>query len=69
MLELDPRLLCGEAPLYGAFGRVAVGLPRTYFPSQTLPVGDAAAALPPARRETVRIDEEEYCGKPIMSGH
>ena len=41
MLELDPRLLCGEAPLYGAFGRVAVGLPRTYFPSQTLPVGDA----------------------------
>ena len=41
MLELDPRLLCGEAPVNGAFGRVAFGLPRTYFPSQTLPVGDA----------------------------
>src|SRR5215210_9591788 len=41
MLELDPRLLAGEAPVYGAFGRVAFGLPRTHFPSQTLPVGAA----------------------------
>ena len=28
-----------------------------------------AAALPLARRDPVRIDEEEYCGKPIMSEH
>src|SRR5215210_4313439 len=41
MLELDPRLFAGEAPVNGAFGRVAFGLPRTHFPSQTLPVGDA----------------------------
>jgi hypothetical protein len=40
MLELDPRLLCGEAPVDGAFGSVAFGLPRAHFPSQTLPVGD-----------------------------
>jgi hypothetical protein len=26
-----------------------------------------AGARPPARMDTVRIDEGEYCGKPIMS--
>src|SRR5215207_8817693 len=37
MLELDPRLLCGQAPVDGAFGRVAFVLPRAHSPIQTLP--------------------------------
>src|SRR5918994_6870757 len=39
MLELDPRLLAGEAPVNGAFGRVAFGFPSTHSPNETLPVG------------------------------
>ena len=33
MLELDPRLVAGETPVYGAFGDVTLGFPRAHFPS------------------------------------
>src|SRR5215210_6821328 len=41
MLELDPRLGAGEAPVYGAFGGVALGLPGSHFPGERFTVGDA----------------------------
>src|SRR5829696_3878281 len=41
MLELDPRLLCGEAPVYGALGCVALLFPHTHFLGKRSLVGDA----------------------------
>src|SRR5215203_1907274 len=41
MLELDPRLLCGEAPVYGALGCVALLFPHTHFLGKRFLVGDA----------------------------
>src|SRR5215210_7136259 len=41
MLELDPRILCGEAPVYGSFGHVTLGFPHTHFLGKRLLVGDA----------------------------
>src|SRR5215217_3710629 len=41
MLELDASIGTGEAPVYGALGRVALGFPRTYFLDKRLLVGDA----------------------------
>src|SRR5215218_1670729 len=41
MLELDPRLLCSEAPVYGTFVGVTLGFPRTHFLGKRLLVGDA----------------------------
>src|SRR3954469_4186416 len=41
MLELDASIGAGEAPVYGALGRVALGFPRTHLLSKRLSVGDA----------------------------
>src|SRR5215204_4764265 len=41
MLELNPRLLCGEAPVYGTFVGVTLGFPRTHFFGKRFLVGDA----------------------------
>src|SRR5829696_6462030 len=41
MLELDPRLLCAEAPVYGTLVGVTLGFPRTHFLGKRLLVGDA----------------------------
>jgi len=41
MLELDPRLLCGEAPVYGTLAGVTLSFPRTHFLGKRLLVGDA----------------------------
>src|SRR5215208_7555299 len=41
MLELDPRLLCSEAPVYGTFVGVTLGFPRTHFLGKRLLVGEA----------------------------
>src|SRR5215210_7746413 len=41
MLELDPRLVAGETPVYGAFGDVTLGFPRTHFPREGFTLGDA----------------------------
>ncbi len=40
-LELDPRLVAGETPVYGAFGDVTLGFPRTHFPREGFTLGDA----------------------------
>ena len=39
MLELDPRLLCGEAPVYGTLVGVTLGFPGTHFLGKCLLVG------------------------------
>src|SRR5215210_3975133 len=41
MLELDASIGAGEAPGYGAFGSVALGFPRAYFPGESFTLGDA----------------------------
>ena len=41
MLELDPRLLGAEAPVYATFVGVALLFPRTHFLGKRLLVGDA----------------------------
>src|SRR5215207_8387322 len=41
MLELDASIGAGEAPVYGALGRVALGFPRTHFLGKRFSVGDA----------------------------
>ena len=41
MLELDASIGAGEAPLYGALGRVALRFPRTHFLGKRFLVGDA----------------------------
>jgi len=52
MLELDPRLVAGEAPVYGAFGCVALAFPRTHFLGKRFLVGDAPIqALASQKRE------------------
>src|SRR5215203_360931 len=41
MLELDPRLLCGEAPVYRTFVGVTLDFPSTHFLGKRSLVGDA----------------------------
>src|SRR5215216_188726 len=41
MLELDASIGAGEAPVYGALGRVALGFPRTHFLGKRFLIGDA----------------------------
>ena len=41
MLEFDASIGAGEAPLYGALGRVALFFPRTHFLGKRFMVGDA----------------------------
>ena len=49
MLEFDPRLVRGEAPVYGAFGDVTLGFPRDHFPGEGFTVGDAVPVQTLAR--------------------
>src|SRR5215210_5644969 len=52
MLELDPRLVAGEAPLDGALGRVALLFPRLRFLGKRISIGDALVeTLPSEHRE------------------
>ena len=52
MLELDPRLLCGETPVYGTFVGVTIRFPSTHFLGKRLLVGDAPIkTLPSEHRE------------------
>src|SRR5919199_3180735 len=52
MLELDPRLLRSEAPVYGTIVGVALGFPRTHFLGKRFSVGDAPIqTLPSEHRE------------------
>ena len=41
MFEFDASIGAGEAPLYGALGRVALRFPRTHFLGKRFLVGDA----------------------------
>src|SRR5215210_347045 len=53
MLELDASIGAGEAPGYGALGRVALGFPRIHFLGKRFSVGDAPIpqTLPSEHRE------------------
>src|SRR5918997_5308040 len=55
LLELRPRVGAREAPVDGAFGGVALGLPRGHLPSKRPPVGDAALSQALAR------EHREFC--------
>jgi hypothetical protein len=41
MLELDASIGAGQAPVYGAFGGVALSFPGPHFSGESFPVGDA----------------------------